>query len=100
MTADQVISLFVFDHGILHAISPINEPYNLTPRLIAEHREKTRRDIAIVAKVKRLERKYSVLPAPGTNAYLPSKQKLKPKRKWPSRKIPSRPFQTQTKRPR
>src|SRR5882672_6296640 len=31
MTQDQIISLYQFDHGILHAIDPINEFWNLTP---------------------------------------------------------------------
>lgn len=51
MTAKQIISLYHFDHGILHAIKPINEPWNLTPRLIAPHREKSRKDTSTVAKV-------------------------------------------------
>jgi hypothetical protein len=55
MTAAQINSLYTFDHGILHGIAPINEPWNLTPRMIAPHREKSKRDTGIVAKVKRLE---------------------------------------------
>jgi hypothetical protein len=54
MTADQVISLAHFDHGILHAIDVVDEHWNLTPRLIAEHRTKSRKDTGIVAKVRRL----------------------------------------------
>jgi hypothetical protein len=54
MTADQIISLYHFDHGILHGIEQINEPWNLTPRLIRPHREKSKRDCGIVAKVKRI----------------------------------------------
>lgn len=55
MSAAQINSLFEFDHGILHAIDPIDEPWNLTPRLIAEHREKSRGDKTTVSKVERLE---------------------------------------------
>jgi hypothetical protein len=54
MSARQIVSLYHFDHGILHAIKPINEPWNLTPRLIAEHRTKSRKDTSAVAKTKRL----------------------------------------------
>lgn len=54
MTADQVISLVHFDHGILHAVDPVDDHWNLTPRLIAPHREKSRKDTGIVAKVRRL----------------------------------------------
>ena len=60
MTADQVISLFHWDHNILHGIEVNNEFWNLTPKLIREHREKSKRDTAIVAKSKRLVRKEAV----------------------------------------
>lgn len=42
MTADQVISLFHFDHyPIRHEDGGPDEPWNLPPRLIAAHRHKT-----------------------------------------------------------
>lgn len=53
MTADQIIAEFDFDHAVYVAIGGGNEPWNLTPRLRAEHREKTKRDLANIAKVKR-----------------------------------------------
>lgn len=86
MTAEQIISLYQFDHGILHAIEPIDEPWNLTPRLIAPHREKSRKDTAIVAKVKRLDKMVAwsriVIGKP--------KRKRPPsKYKWPKRKFKS-----------
>ena len=56
MSAAQIISLYHFDHGVLHALDGQDEPWNLTPRLISGHREKSRRDTSIVAKVKRIER--------------------------------------------
>lgn len=55
MTQDEIISMYQFDHGILHAIDPINDFWNLTPMLVKDHREKSRRDTSIVAKVKRLQ---------------------------------------------
>ena len=57
MSAEQVISLFHRDHGILHATNPINEHWNITWTLIRPHREKSKRDTAIVAKSKRIRRK-------------------------------------------
>lgn len=41
MTADQIISLFNFDHGIFHVHGGPAQHWNLTPRLIKEHRKKT-----------------------------------------------------------
>ena len=57
MSAEQIISLFHRDHGILHATDPINEHWNLTWTLIKTHREKSKLDTAIVAKSKRIVRK-------------------------------------------
>jgi len=54
MTAHQVISLYQFDHNALHALGGPDTFWNLTPMLRAPHREKSRRDTAIVAKVRRL----------------------------------------------
>ncbi len=58
MTAKQIISLYHFDHGVLHGVKAINKFWNLTPRLIAKHRTKTKKDIATVAKVKRVEKRW------------------------------------------
>lgn len=41
MTAEQVLSLFAWDHGILHADGGPDLHWNLTPRFIAEHRLKS-----------------------------------------------------------
>lgn len=56
MTADQIISLFHFDHWpIRHADGGPDEPWNLEPRLIADHREKTAViDVPQIAKGKRI----------------------------------------------
>jgi hypothetical protein len=56
MGRDNFLSLFQFDHGILHGVEVNNEFWNLTPRLILEHREKSGKDTGIVAKVKRISR--------------------------------------------
>src|SRR5215472_11874885 len=66
MHEDQIISLYHFDHGVLYAnknttrsvgLRDINHFSNLTPRLIKEHREKTKNDLKVIAKSKRLRRK-------------------------------------------
>ena len=58
MTADQIIRRYDFDHWpILHALGGPDLPWNLRPLLRAPHKEKSKRDTAIVAKVKRIQRK-------------------------------------------
>lgn len=57
-SAAKVIGLFQFDHVVLHAIGGSDDWPNLTPMLIAPHREKSRRDTSIVAKVKRVSREH------------------------------------------
>ena len=59
MSADQIISLFAFDHWpIRKADGGTDHPSNLTPRLIAAHREKTAKvDVPEMAKSKRIRRK-------------------------------------------
>lgn len=52
--AGDVIALFEMDHVVLHALGGSDEWYNLDPKLNAPHREKSRRDTAIVAKIKRI----------------------------------------------
>lgn len=86
MTADQIISVFHFDHGVLHAHDGPAEPWNLTPRPIKEHRIKTATiDAPRAAKADRLSeaqedfRRRVLARAPGEPRKL-------------SRKIPSRPF--------
>lgn len=54
MTADQIISLFVFDHGVYHVHDGSDEHYNLTPLLIQPNREKTGKDITQIRKTDRI----------------------------------------------
>lgn len=58
MTADEIVSLFEFDHDpIPKACGGPDDPWNLTPRIKQEHREKTAKvDIPQIAKSKRLEK--------------------------------------------
>lgn len=55
LSASQIVSLFHFDHAAgfaCHAAG--NHPAGLTPLLIADHREKTKKDIGKIAKCNRL----------------------------------------------
>jgi hypothetical protein len=83
MSAEQIISLYQFDHGILHATEPIDEPWNLTPRLIHEHRQKSKKDTAIVAKSRRIEKKWSEFTAKLHSKPAPKSKKYR----WPKRKF-------------
>jgi hypothetical protein len=67
MTEDQIISLYQLDHNILYETgNPDRDKYwNLTPMLIKEHREKTKRDVKVIAKGKRLREKHRT---PGEHA--------------------------------
>lgn len=56
MGRENFLSLWHFDHGVLHAIEINNEFWNLTPRLILPHRGKSKKDAGTIAKVKRLAR--------------------------------------------
>jgi hypothetical protein len=57
MTADQIISLFHFDHyPIRKTDGGPDEPWNLEPRPIREHRVKTaKKDAPELAKIKRIQ---------------------------------------------
>lgn len=56
MTEDQIISLYHRDHNILHETGhPDRDKFwNLVPRLIREHRNKTKQDAKIIAKSRRI----------------------------------------------
>lgn len=96
MTPDQIISLYHFDHGILHAIEPIDEFWNLTPRLIAPHKEKSRKDTSTVAKVVRIEKKWASF----TKAMAEGTKPPKRVSRWPKRKMGNgRQFQKRIVKP-
>jgi hypothetical protein len=96
MTEDQIISLYHFDHNILHGIEAEDRFWNLSPMLIAAHREKSKRDTAIVAKSKRLVSKEAVhqaaMAANSTIDDAVANISRRMKRVWGSRKLQSRPF--------
>ena len=56
MTEEQFLSLFQYDHNALHVHDGTDEYWNLTPMLIVAHREKTKRDAGVIAKVRKLTR--------------------------------------------
>ena len=96
MTAEQIIAHYEWDHGILHALGGTDDWWTLKPMMVAEHRQKSRKDTAAVAKVKRLEKKReqaAILAGIVT-------REIESKRKWVSRKIPSRPFPKKPKKRR
>ena len=56
MSEDQLISLYHWDHNILHESGHADRDkfWNLAPMLIKAHREKTRADAKIIAKSRRI----------------------------------------------
>ncbi len=91
MTADQIISRFHFDHCIAHAHGGADEPWNLTPRPIEEHRKKTAQtDTPRIAKGKRINK--SNLAFEERLAAKNRGEERTPSR-WPKRKLQSRPFE-------
>jgi hypothetical protein len=56
MSEDQLISLYHWDHNILHESEHEDRDkfWNLAPMLIKAHREKTRLDAKIIAKSRRI----------------------------------------------
>jgi hypothetical protein len=89
MTDDQIISLFHFDHGILHAHDGPDEAWNLTPRPIIEHRVKTAtKDVPAIAKgrniTKREEEFRRRILAKDAG------ESVERKTRWPKRPFPKR----------
>jgi hypothetical protein len=95
--ASTVLKLFQFDHIVLHA-PPFNGSdkwWNLDPMQVKPHREKSRRDTSIVAKVDRIiekRRKHEE-----AMKRIVSQRSL-PISRWPKRKIPSRPLRPKSTR--
>lgn len=86
MSDDQILSLFQWDHAVLHAVDPIDKAWNLTPRFISEHREKSRKDTTVVAKVKRIEKDWNAFTARMKSG----EPKPQSKYRWGKRKLESR----------
>jgi hypothetical protein len=58
VSAKQVIRMFSPDHIVLHCMDGSDAWWNIDMKLRPAHAEKSRRDTAIAAKVKRLERQW------------------------------------------
>ena len=110
MTADEVLSIFQFDHGIHEAIDGPTKHWNLTPRFILPHRAKTHEiDRPQIRKTDRISKKQeafrqSVLAKTDPEVEAPATKrgpKLKSrgfqkkpeghKHKWGTRKMGKRP---------
>lgn len=116
-TADDVIAHFHFDHIRLHALESgdpdVDKWFNLDPKLVQAHREKSRIDTGIVAKVKRLQGAQckhcggsGIGCCPGAFSEVfnkkqekfrqrvlsPIKRKRKTQSRWPKRKLRSQGF--------
>lgn len=81
--ASEVIALFNFDHIVLHAIGGSDEWHNLDPKLVQPHREKSKQDTAIVAKAKRIDKKW----LPFVTAMASGEKPPKRISRWPKRKV-------------
>ncbi|KRQ99236.1 hypothetical protein [Bradyrhizobium valentinum] len=84
MSADQIISLFQFDHYPIRveAGGP-TEPWNLDPRLILEHRIKTaKKDMPEIAKIRHVTDAEAEFRA---RLLAKDRGERRPKGRWPSR---------------
>ena len=84
--ASVVLSLFEWDHIVLHSLGGSDTWENIDPRLVAAHREKSKRDTSIVAKVKRIN---LTLLSNSSDTKKPIKRV-----NWPKRKLQSRGFKS------
>lgn len=114
--AKKVLALFDWDHVEFHSHKGEDRWWNLTPLSRAEHKEKTKRDIGIIAKGKRIQKMQAAhlsfmekadvkqdgmesdwgppsLASIGFSGGLMSFAPLGKREPRPKRKIQSRPFQ-------
>lgn len=96
--ARAVLKLFQWDHHpILFALGGPDLWWNLVPRQVKEHREKSRGDTRIVAKVDRIIERQAEHQDAMRRILAPRRDPAKPLAR-PKRKIPSRPFNALAKR--
>lgn len=89
MTADQVISLFQFNHILLHRDHQhepwVDDHWNIEPLLIKAHRERTAKiDVPQIAKTKRISQAHEEFRA---RLLQPRDQRLPRQSKWPKRSL-------------
>ena len=89
MTAKQICSLYSFDHyPIRYAEGGPTEPWNLVPRLIPEHREKTAKvDVPQIAKARRLSQEQEAFRR---RLLAKDRGDPRPASRWPKRKFRGR----------
>lgn len=89
LTAEQIVARFQFDHyPIPHAQGGPAEPWNLTPTLTPEHREKTAKiDIPQIAKTKRISKDHEAFRA---RLLTPRDERPAKQSRWAKRPFPSR----------
>lgn len=87
MSEDQVIALAHFDHVVYHAQDGGDDHHNLTPMLIADHREKTAKiDIPQIAKTKRITKAHEQFRQ---RLLTPRDQRTPRTSRWGKRPFPS-----------
>lgn len=99
--AKTILAMFSPDHIELHALGGADSWWNLHPTIREVHKEKSKRDTAIVAKVKRIARKNGLRDGLETFFDLRATQQRTAKKIAPTKlkspwrgkqRIPSRPF--------
>ena len=81
---EMVTRRFDWHHGKFYALEPDDHWSNLTPLLKELHRERTRSDLKVIAKVKRLEQAHEEFRK---RMLITARPKPKPKSKWPKRPL-------------
>lgn len=83
MTTDQIVSLFQFDHyPIRHEAGGPTEAWNLVPRLIRAHRDKTKKDVGEIAKIRRISADEEAFRR---RLLVPRDQRAPKRSRWPKR---------------
>jgi hypothetical protein len=92
-SAKEIVASVQWDHALLHAMGGDTRPQNITPMLIDDHKEKSKKDNGVAAKSKRLTAKEEAfrarLLAKGGTACTPISEKSQ----RPKAKIRSQGFQ-------
>jgi hypothetical protein len=101
MSGKEIEALWHFDHNIPHAIGGTDDHWNLTPRLVDDHRAKTAKlDVPQIAKTKRITAKEQVFResllrknGQGEVDLNDQSSHKRTRKQWPGgRKLQSRPF--------
>jgi hypothetical protein len=99
-TAKEIVAAVQWHHETFHAIGGTVKPQNITPLLVEDHKERSRKDNGTIAKCKRLTKKEEEFRARLLAKVTPSENLLGPEMqafadsRWPKAPIKSRGFQT------